>query len=225
MEVDIEMQWTIFLLDEWNQYTIQRWDWLDEIYIEVFLNKFLQSLLFGCRKRVYGATQRLSIFFQINFEVIGTMRSENFSFSFAKNINEFMILRRDIRKVRGFHKFCKISLNVWRTKTKFKITGAQKFWCVQECYSTNNDNVRLLGVRYRGLRLFLKYFLCLLLVNLLLLTSLEERSTYRILGYFLEIGNKDDFKEEILVDEATRDRFALFWKAIIRLEVEGFSYF
>jgi len=76
---------------------------------------------------VYRANQRLSTFFQINFEVIRTMRRENFSFSFAENVGKFMILGRDIRKVRSFCKFCGVSLNVRRVKTKFEIVRAQKF--------------------------------------------------------------------------------------------------
>jgi len=64
------------------------------------------------KKSIYKANQRLSIFFQIDFEVIRTMRSKNISFIFAKNIGKFVILRRDIRKIRSFCKFCGISLNV-----------------------------------------------------------------------------------------------------------------
>jgi len=100
---------------------------LNETCVEVFLNEFLESLLFGCQKRVYRANRRLSTFFQIDFEVIRTMRSENFSFSFAENISEFMILRRDIGKVRSFCKFCRVSLNVRRTKTEFEIVRAWEF--------------------------------------------------------------------------------------------------
>ena len=85
---------------------------MDETCVEIFLNKFLQSLLFRCRKRVYRANWRLSTFFQIDFEIIRTMRSENFSFSFAENVSKFMIFRRDIRQVRSFYKFCRVSLNV-----------------------------------------------------------------------------------------------------------------
>jgi len=55
------------------------------------------------------------------------MRSEDFSFSFAENIGKFMILRRDIGKVRSFYKFCGISLNIQRTKTEFKIVRAWEF--------------------------------------------------------------------------------------------------
>ena len=69
----------------------------------------------------------MSTFFQIDFEVIRTMRRENFSFSFAENVSKFVILRRDIGKVRSFCKFCGVSLNVQRTKTEFKTVGVQKF--------------------------------------------------------------------------------------------------
>ena len=40
------------------------------------------------------------------------MRSRNFSFSFAENVSKFMILGRDIGKIRSFCKFCGISPNV-----------------------------------------------------------------------------------------------------------------
>ena len=53
-----------------------------------------------------------STLFQIDFEVIGAMRRENFSFSFAENISKFMILRRNIGQIRSFCKFCRVSLNV-----------------------------------------------------------------------------------------------------------------
>ena len=54
----------------------------------------------------------MSTFFQIYLVVIRTMRSEDFSFGFTKNISEFVILRRDIGKVRSLYKFCRVSLNV-----------------------------------------------------------------------------------------------------------------
>jgi len=85
---------------------------LNETCIEVFLNEFLESLLFRYQERVYKANWRLSTFFQIDFEIIKIMRSEDFSFSFAENINKFMILGRNIGKVRSFCKFCRVSLNV-----------------------------------------------------------------------------------------------------------------
>ena len=94
---------------------------MDEIHIEVFLNEFLENFLFRCQKRVYRANQRLSTFFQIDFEIIRTMRSKDFNFSFAENVSEFMILGRDIGKVRSFCKFYRISLNVQRVKIEFKI--------------------------------------------------------------------------------------------------------
>ena len=69
--------------------------------------------------------------FQIDFDIIRTMirtmRRENFSFIFAENIGKFVILRRDIREIRSFCKFCGVGLNVQRTMTEFEIVGAQKF--------------------------------------------------------------------------------------------------
>ena len=66
----------------------------------------------------------MNTFFQIDFEVIRMMKSKNFSFSFAKNIGKFMILRRDIGEIRSFCKFCGVSLNIQRIKTEFTIVGA-----------------------------------------------------------------------------------------------------
>jgi len=54
---------------------------------------------------------------------------------------------------------------------------------------------------------------------------LEERSTYRVLGYFLGAGNKGDLEEEFLADEVVRDGFALFWGAMVEPEVEAFPCF
>jgi len=43
----------------------------------------------------------LSTFFQVDLEIIKIVRSEDFSLGFVKNISEFVILKRDIEKVRG----------------------------------------------------------------------------------------------------------------------------
>jgi len=55
------------------------------------------------------------------------MRSEDFSFCFAKNIGKFMIFGEDIEKVRSFCKLCGVGLNVQRVKTEFKIAKVWKF--------------------------------------------------------------------------------------------------
>ena len=73
--------------------------------------------------------------------------------------------------------------------------------------------------------MFFRCFLYSSLVNLLLLASLEERSTHRVLGCFLRAKDGDDLGEEFLVDEAARDEFALFWKAVAGLEVEALLCF
>ena len=72
--------------------------------------------------------------------------------------------------------------------------------------------------------MFSRYFLHLSLVNLLLLVSLEEKSTCGELGCFLGVEDRDDF-EEVLADKAIRDGFALFWEAIAGLKMKAFSCF
>ena len=74
-------------------------------------------------------------------------------------------------------------------------------------------------------KLFLKYFLCLLLVNLPLLASLKERSTCRELDCFLEIEDRNDLKKNVLADKAIRDEFILFQETMARTEVEAFPCF
>ena len=54
----------------------------------------------------------MSTLFQIDFEVIRTMRRENFSFSFAENIGKFVILGGNVGQIRSFCKFCGVGLNV-----------------------------------------------------------------------------------------------------------------
>ena len=63
-------------------------------------------------------------------------------------------------------------------------------------------------------RLFLRCFLHLLLVNLPLLASLEEKSICRELDCFFGAENKNGLKENVLADKATRDEFVLFWEAM-----------
>ena len=73
--------------------------------------------------------------------------------------------------------------------------------------------------------MFLRHFLHLSLVNLLLLASLEERSIRRVLGCFLGAEDEGDLEEEFLADEVTGDKFALFWGAMAVLEVKAFPCF
>ena len=54
----------------------------------------------------------MSTFFQVDFEVIRTMRRENFSFSFIENIGKFVILRENFGQIRSFCRFCRVGLNV-----------------------------------------------------------------------------------------------------------------
>ena len=49
--------------------------------------------------------------------------------------------------------------------------------------------------------------MCLSIVNLLLLASLEDRSTHREFDCFLEAEDRDGLKKNVLIDEAARDEF------------------
>ena len=62
------------------------------------------------------------------------------------------------------------------------------------------------------------------LVNLLLLASLEEKSIYGELAYFLGVED-NSLDRDNLVDKAIRDKFVLFWKAIEFSVVEALPYF
>jgi len=81
------------------------------------------------------------------------------------------------------------------------------------CFLEQNSSLWSLALQWRH-RLFSRCFLYSSLVNLLLLASLEERSTYGELGCFLEAGDRDDFEEDVLVDEA-----------VVGPEVEAFPCF
>ena len=73
--------------------------------------------------------------------------------------------------------------------------------------------------------MFSRCFLHSSLVNLPLLASLEERFTHRVLGCFLRVGDEDNLEKGFLVDEAARDEVALFWGAMVVLEIEVFPCF
>ena len=55
------------------------------------------------------------------------MKNKNFSFSFTENIGKFMILRRDIGKIRSFCKFCGVSLNVQEQRQSSKLWKPRSF--------------------------------------------------------------------------------------------------
>ena len=71
----------------------------------------------------------------------------------------------------------------------------------------------------------MKCFLCLLLVNLLLLASLKKRSIHGKLNYFLEVGNGDGLDRDDLENKAAGDEFVLFWEAAALLAEKTFFYF
>jgi len=45
------------------------------------------------------------------------IRNKNFSFGFTENISKFMILRRDIGKVKSLYELYRVGLDIQRVKT------------------------------------------------------------------------------------------------------------
>ena len=63
------------------------------------MNSFKASCLNA--KRVYSVNQRLCTLFQINLEIMRTMKIKNFNFGFAKDIGKFIILKENVKEVRS----------------------------------------------------------------------------------------------------------------------------
>jgi len=71
------------------------------------------------------SNQRLCIFFQIDFEVIEIIRSEDFSFEFTKNVGKFVIFRENHENIRSrLYKIYRIYLKIRRAKIDLKMTKA-----------------------------------------------------------------------------------------------------
>ena len=79
--------------------------------------------------------------------------------------------------------------------------------------------------RIKRHRLCSRCFLCLSLVNLPLLASLEERFTYGEFGCFLKAGDEDGLEKNDLADKATSDVFSLLWEAVALPAVEALPCF
>ena len=69
----------------------------------------------------------MNTLFQVDLKIIRTIRSKNFSFGFTKNISEFIILRRDIGKVRSLYKLCGVGLDIWGVKTDWNLLKSGSF--------------------------------------------------------------------------------------------------
>jgi len=88
----------------------------------MFLNEFFQSFLFEYWRRVNSANKILCILLQIVLEIIEIIR-KNFSFEFTEDVSEFVVLGRNIRKVKsGLYKVYRACLDFWEVKTDLEIT-------------------------------------------------------------------------------------------------------
>ena len=107
------------------------------------------------------------------------------------------------------------------TKESIVAEALQSLGVTVVCFLEQESNLWFPVPQQRH-KLFSRCFLHLSLVNLLLLVSLEERSTCRESDCFLGVG---DLEKKFLVDGAIRDEFALFWEAVAEPEIEAFPYF
>jgi hypothetical protein len=72
----------------------------DETRSEIFVRKFSESLSLGFGKGVDLSQRKWSAFFEIDVQVVWSMRGEGVSSVLAENVGEFVILFWDVGKVR-----------------------------------------------------------------------------------------------------------------------------
>jgi hypothetical protein len=73
----------------------------DETRSEIFVKKFSESLMLSFGKGVDLSRRKWSAFFEIDMQVVWSMRGEGVGSVLAEHIGEFVILFRDVGKVRG----------------------------------------------------------------------------------------------------------------------------
>ena len=71
----------------------------DESSGEVFFDEFAESLKLDGRKGIDGARRRSGVSFEIDIEVIGTVRRKSIGFGVTEDISELVVLRRNRGKV------------------------------------------------------------------------------------------------------------------------------
>ena len=131
-----------------------------------------------------------------------------------------------IRKFNIVFSLCRVlevALYFFKNFSETIVKALWSFGVTIVCFLEQESNLWTSALQQRY-RLFSRYFLHLLLVNLLLLASLEKRSICRKLNYFQRI-KYESLKGDNVVDKATRDVFALFQEAIKLLAVEVLSCF
>ena len=75
---------------------------MDEPDPEMFVNELSEGHHFGLRKGIHGTYRRGCPLFNIDFEIIWTMRHKRIGFRLAKNVSKVMIVLRYMDEVRNF---------------------------------------------------------------------------------------------------------------------------
>ena len=67
---------------------------------DMFVEEFPKSSHFRLRKGVHRDNRRDGTVFQVNFQIIRTMRRKCIGFAFTEDISKVMVFLRDVREVR-----------------------------------------------------------------------------------------------------------------------------
>ena len=94
----------------------------------------------------------------------------------------------------------------------FLKTAARRSAVAEVLWSLGQESNLQSSIPQQRHRLFSRCFLHLSLVNLPLLASLEERSTYRKINCLLGVKNRNGLEDDDLANKTTRNIFVLFWK-------------
>src|SRR6185369_12585218 len=99
--IDTKTKGSIFLADEEDGCTIRGRGRSNEANRQVFINELTEGLEFGRRERVDQTERRLSSFFNLDLEVVRTVRSKCVCFLFAEDVGVIVVFFGNLAQVGG----------------------------------------------------------------------------------------------------------------------------
>lgn len=94
-EVDTKTERTVFLADEQNRGTMSRSRRANESDSEVLVDEIAERTELGLRQRIHRTHRGRCAFFEIDFEIVGTVWCQSVCFLFAEYVSELVILLGD----------------------------------------------------------------------------------------------------------------------------------